>query len=77
MMGLSVDLSLLIDGLDMILVGALLVLVARAVSVYSLVPVTTRPFAVPAINMGSILLPRVLLACIATRNRPMPTQLRS
>jgi len=52
MIGLSVDLGVLFERLDGILVAALLVLIARAASVYPLVPATTRLFALPRVNMG-------------------------
>ena len=52
MIGLSVDLNVLIGSADAILVAAALVIIARAVSVYSLVPATTRLFSLPRINMG-------------------------
>ena len=52
MIGLTVDLGTLIGSIDGILVGAVLVLVARAISVYTLVPATTRLFALPKVSMG-------------------------
>ncbi|MGR9091698.1 MAG: cation:proton antiporter, partial [Gammaproteobacteria bacterium] len=52
MIGLSVDVGLLINNLDGIIVAALLVLVARAAAVYTLVPATTRLFSLPHVNMG-------------------------
>lgn len=52
MIGLSVDLGVLFERLDGILVAALLVLLARAASVYTLVPATTRLFALPRVNLG-------------------------
>ena len=52
MIGLSVHVSLLINNLDGIFVAALLVLVARAAAVYTLVPATTRLFSLPHVNMG-------------------------
>ena len=52
MIGLSVDLGVLMGSLDGILVAAFLVLIARAASVYTLVPATIRLFALPHVNMG-------------------------
>ncbi|TDJ61403.1 MAG: cyclic nucleotide-binding domain-containing protein [Proteobacteria bacterium] len=52
MIGLSVDLGVLVESLDGILVAALLVLIARAASIYTLIPAMTRLFALPHVNMG-------------------------
>jgi len=52
MIGLSVDLALVIANLDAIFVAAMLVLVARAAAVYTLVPATTRLFSLPLVKMG-------------------------
>ncbi len=52
MIGLSVDLGVLFQSFDGILVAALLVIVARAASIYSLVPATIKLFALPHVNMG-------------------------
>lgn len=52
MIGLSVDLGVLLGNLDGILLAALLVLIARAASIYTLVPATIRAFRLPHVNMG-------------------------
>ena len=52
MIGLSVDVSVLIGSLDGIIVAAILVLAARAASVYTLVPATIRLFSLPDVNLG-------------------------
>ena len=52
MIGLSVNIGLLIDSLDSIFIAALLVLAARAASVYTLVPATIRLFSLPEVNLG-------------------------
>ncbi len=52
LVGLSVDLTSLISSLDMILLAVLVVLAARASTIYTLVPYTTRLFGLPRITMG-------------------------
>lgn len=52
LVGLSVDLGSLLARVDYIAVAVLLVLVARATAVYSLVPVTIRGFSLPHVTMG-------------------------
>lgn len=52
MIGLSVDLGVLVGNLDGILLAAILVLVARAAVVYTLVPGTVRLFSLPTVDMG-------------------------
>ncbi len=52
MIGLSVDLAQLVERLDGIVVAALLVLVARAATIYTFVPATVRFFSLPHVNLG-------------------------
>ena len=52
MIGLSVNLGVLIRNLDGILLAALLVLIARAASIYTVVPATIRLFRLPHVNWG-------------------------
>ncbi len=52
MIGLSVNLGVLVRNLDGILLAALLVLIARAASIYSLVPATIHLFKLPHVNWG-------------------------
>lgn len=52
LVGLSVDLGDLAGRMGHILVAALLVLLARASAVYTLVPATTRMFRLPTISLG-------------------------
>lgn len=51
MIGLSVDLQLLADNFGIILLSAGLVLLARGLCIYSMVPLTTRLFKLPAITL--------------------------
>jgi CPA1 family monovalent cation:H+ antiporter len=52
LVGLSVDLVNLISRLDTILLAVLVVLAARASTIYTLVPYTTRLFGLPRVTMG-------------------------
>ncbi len=52
MVGLSVDVGVVADLFLEIIVVSLLVIAARALSVYSFVPITTRLFKLPVVNMG-------------------------
>ena len=52
LVGLSVDISALIDSGDAIFVAIFLVLLSRAASIYSMVPATVRIFKLPLIAMG-------------------------
>ena len=52
LVGLSVDLQGLMERLPAIAAAVPLVLAARALSVYGLVPVTTRLFALPRVSLG-------------------------
>ncbi len=52
LVGLSVDLVQLLGHLDSILIAIMLVLLARACAVYTMVPATTRVFHLPHITIG-------------------------
>ena len=52
LVGLSVNLSSLVNRIDLILIAVALVLLARACAVYSMVPVTTRLFRLPRVTLG-------------------------
>lgn len=52
LVGLSVDVSRLINHLDSIAIAIFLVLVARAAGVYTMVPATTRLFSLPKVSRG-------------------------
>ena len=52
LVGLSVDLGGIIAKIDIIIIAILLVLAARAATIYSLVPVTVRIFSLPNISLG-------------------------
>ena len=52
LVGLSVDISLLYAHIDSIIVAIILVLVARAAGVYSMVPATIKIFKLPNVSMG-------------------------
>ncbi len=52
LVGLSEDAGALIENLDAILIAAILVLIARAVVLYPLVPMTTRLFSLPRVSLG-------------------------
>ncbi|MBT8445546.1 MAG: cation:proton antiporter, partial [Gammaproteobacteria bacterium] len=52
MIGLTVDLGNLIASGGAILLAAVLVVLARAAAIYSLVPVATRAFRLPTVSMG-------------------------
>ncbi|MDA0820924.1 MAG: cation:proton antiporter [Proteobacteria bacterium] len=52
MIGLSVDLTAMVGHIDGIIVASLLVLIARAATVYSLVPGTIRLFSLPHVSLG-------------------------
>ncbi|MCG8325675.1 MAG: cation:proton antiporter [Thiotrichales bacterium] len=52
LVGLSVDVSSLFAHFDAILFGVMFVLLARAASVYSMVPATIRTFNLPHVTMG-------------------------
>ncbi len=52
LVGLSVDLGTLVSRLDYILLTVVLVLVARASTIYTLVPSATRLFGLPRVTMG-------------------------
>ena len=52
LVGLSVDLSQLFSHLDSIVIAIVLVLIARAAGIYSMVPATTRLFSLPRVSTG-------------------------
>ncbi|MGA7979441.1 MAG: cation:proton antiporter [Chromatiaceae bacterium] len=52
MIGLTVDLGSLVDRLDALLWAVLLVLIARAATIYSLVPAATRLFHLPNVGLA-------------------------
>lgn len=52
LVGLSVDISQLFSHLDSIAIAILLVLIARAAGVYSMVPATIKLFKLPNVSMG-------------------------
>jgi Na+:H+ antiporter len=52
LVGISLDLSKLYSNLDSILVAIVLVLVARAAGIYSMVPATIKMFKLPHVSMG-------------------------
>jgi CPA1 family monovalent cation:H+ antiporter len=52
LVGLSVNTSSLINRIDEVLVAVVLVLLARACAVYSMVPMTTRLFRLPRVTLG-------------------------
>ncbi len=52
LVGISIDLPRLLGRIDVILVAIILVLIARALTVYSMVPVTIRLFSLPRVSMG-------------------------
>ncbi len=52
LVGLSVDVASLFAHFDEILLGVVFVLVARAASVYSMVPATIKAFSLPHVTMG-------------------------
>ncbi len=52
LVGLSVNVADLIARLDVILIAIILVLLARAATIYSLVPATTHLFALPRVSVG-------------------------
>ncbi|MFT4580777.1 MAG: CPA1 family monovalent cation:H+ antiporter [Gammaproteobacteria bacterium] len=52
MIGLSVDLGAMLSHFDGIIVASLLVLLARAATVYSLVPTTIHLFSLPHVSLG-------------------------
>jgi monovalent cation:H+ antiporter, CPA1 family len=51
LLGLSIDLLSLLDDLNLILITVVVVLLARAAGVYTLVPITTRLFRLPEIAL--------------------------
>ena len=52
LVGLSVDIARLVQRLDVIAVAIVMVLLARAATVYSMVPATVRLFNLPRVGMG-------------------------
>jgi CPA1 family monovalent cation:H+ antiporter len=52
LVGLSVDISQLISHIDSIAIAIVLVLIARAAGVYSMVPATINMFSLPHVSMG-------------------------
>ena len=52
LVGLSVDITQLFSGFNYILIAIILVLIARACSVYTMVPATIHAFKLPHITMG-------------------------
>lgn len=52
LVGISIDIGLLVTQLDLVLIAILLVLFARACTVYSLVPVSITLFSLPKISMA-------------------------
>ena len=52
LVGISIDLPQLLGRIDVILVAIVLVLIARAMTVYSMVPVTIRLFKLPRVSIG-------------------------
>jgi CPA1 family monovalent cation:H+ antiporter len=52
LVGLSVDMTGLLARIDIITVAIILVLLARAATIYSLVPATVKLFSLPQISMG-------------------------
>lgn len=52
LVGLSVDLGGLIASVNLILISVLIVLLARAASIYTLVPITIKRFSLPHVTMG-------------------------
>ena len=52
LLGLSIDLVSLINDVNLILISVVVVLLARAAGVYSLVPVTTRWFKLPEVTLA-------------------------
>ncbi len=52
LVGLSVDVSQLFGRMDAILIAVVFVMIARAVSVYTMVPATTRAFNLPLVTRG-------------------------
>ena len=52
MLGLSIDLESLVNDVNLIMITVVIVLLARAAGVYSLVPVTTKLFRLPAVSMA-------------------------
>lgn len=52
LVGLSVDMADLLISIDIIMLAVVLVLLARATTIYSLVPATTRLFSLPGVTMG-------------------------
>lgn len=52
LVGLSVDVSQLFGRMDAILIAVVFVMIARAVSVYTMVPATTRAFNLPLVTWG-------------------------
>ena len=52
MLGLSIDLESLLNDVNLIMITVVIVLLARAAGVYSLVPVTTKLFRLPAVSMA-------------------------
>ncbi|MBI2969621.1 MAG: sodium:proton antiporter, partial [Gammaproteobacteria bacterium] len=52
LVGLSVDLGQLLSRSDLILLAMLIILMARAATVYTMVPATVRLFRLPAVSVG-------------------------
>ena len=52
LVGISMNLFQLIDRIDAIFIAILLVLVARAATVYTMVPATIRLFKLPHVSLG-------------------------
>ena len=52
LVGLSVDLNSLLGHADIVIAAILLVMIARASTIYTLVPATTRLFSLPHVSMG-------------------------
>ncbi len=51
LVGLSIDISLLVTQIDMVMIAVLLVLLARAITVYTLVPASIKLFTLPGISV--------------------------
>ena len=52
LVGISIDLTALLHNIDAIIVAIILVLMARAIAIYSLVPATVHLFKLPKISLG-------------------------